>query len=144
MGEMTRQEQRREDCWAIEDLYAVDSDWENDFKKLSEEMQDFAGYQNRVTKDSKTLLEVLSEMDQLNCRFEKIYVYANQRYHEDTGNSKYQEFSARASRLEMELGHVMAFVEPELLNLSQETLELFVSRSRNWNYTEERFRNVCG
>lgn len=127
MEEMTRQEQKPEDCWAIEDMYATDTDWEQDFQKLSGELKDFTKYQGRLTDSGKILLAALQEMDELKCRFEKIYVYANQRYHEDTGNSHYQALSARASKLEMELEQASSFVEPELMGLSAEMVEEFIS-----------------
>lgn len=125
MSEMKRQEQRPEDCWAIEDLYVADTDWEQDFRTLSDELNGFKKYQGRLTESGNVLLEALREMENLKCRFEKIYVYANQRYHEDTGNSRYQEMSARASRLEMELEQAVSFVEPELMELSEDKAEEF-------------------
>ncbi|MBS6194743.1 MAG: oligoendopeptidase F [Clostridiales bacterium] len=126
MGERTRQEQRPEDCWAIEDLYAADTEWEADFQKLSEELKGFSKYQGKLTENGSTLLHALKELDDLKCRFEKVYVYANQRYHEDTGNSHYQGLSARASRLEMELEQAASFVEPELMELSEDTLDTLI------------------
>ena len=96
MGEMTREEQKAENCWAIEDLYFLDDLWEKDFEMFSEELKEFSRYQGKMGESGDTLLEVMKEMDRLNCRFEKIYVYANQRYHENTGNSKYQDYSSRA------------------------------------------------
>ena len=127
MGEMTREEQKREDCWAIEDLYSSDELWEKDFEQFTEELKLFSRYQGRTGENVNTLLEEMREMDRLNCRFEKIYVYANQRYHENTGNSRYQDYSSRASRLAMELDQAMSFVEPELLQIS-----------------DEKYRSVCG
>ena len=73
----------------------------------------------------KILLAAFQEMDRLSCSLEKIYVYANQRYHEDTGNHKYQELSARAARLEMEVSQALSFAEPEIMEIPEERLELF-------------------
>lgn len=125
MGEKTRKEQRWEDCWAIEDLYAEDSLWEEDFCYFSEAIKEFAQYEGHLAESGKILFQMLQELDNLNCRFEKIYVYANQRYHEDTGNSHYQDLSARASRLSMTLEQAASYVEPELMQIPQETLDKF-------------------
>ena len=70
-------------------------------------------------------MAAFQEMDRLSCSLEKIYVYANQRYHEDTGNHKYQELSARAARLEMEVSQALSFAEPEIMEIPEERLELF-------------------
>lgn len=125
MGELTRQEQKKENCWAIEDLYKDDSLWEADYKKLSEELKKFEKYQGKLEESGASLLEIMKEMYRLNCGFERVYVYANQRYHENTGNHHYQDLSARAARLAMELEQAMAFVEPELMEIPAEKLEKF-------------------
>ena len=129
MGEMTREEQKAENCWAIEDLYFSDDLWEKDFEMFSEELKEFSRYQGKMGESGDTLLEVMKEMDRLNCRFEKIYVYANQRYHENTGNSKYQDYSSRASRLAMELEQAMSFAEPELMEIPEEKWPLFYKQN---------------
>lgn len=125
MSEMTREEQKKEDCWAIEDLYSSDELWEKDFEQFTEEMKRFSQYQGKAGENANTLLEEMREIDRLNCRFEKIYVYANQRYHENTGNSRYQDYSSRASRLAMEVDQAMSFVEPELLQIPDKKWEYF-------------------
>lgn len=122
---MTRKEQKKENCWAIEDLYATDGDWEKDFSQLAGQMKNFESYKGKLGNSGETLLAAFQEMDLLKCNMEKLYVYANQRYHEDTGNHKYQELSARASRLEMELGHELSFFEPEIMEISVDRLESF-------------------
>lgn len=129
MSERKRAEQRRKDCWAMEDLYASDGLWEEDFKEVSEDLKSFSKYQGHLGESGDVLLEALREMDKLNCRFGYIYIYAEQRYHEDTGNSKYQGFSARVRRLAMEMDQVMAYVEPELMQISEEQLEEFYHQS---------------
>ena len=125
MSEMTRQEQKKKNCWAIEDLYATDAEWEKDFASLSRQIKEFVQYQGKLGDDGKILLAAFQEMDRLSCSLEKIYVYANQRYHEDTGNHKYQELSARAARLEMEVSQALSFAEPEIMEIPEERLELF-------------------
>lgn len=122
---MTRKEQKKENCWAIEDLYATDGDWEKDYSQLAGQMKNFESYKGKLGNSGETLLAAFQEMDLLKCNMEKLYVYANQRYHEDTGNHKYQELSARASRLEMELGHELSFFEPEIMEISVDRLESF-------------------
>lgn len=125
MSEMTRKEQKKENCWAIEDLYATDGDWEKDYSQLAGQMKNFESYKGKLGNSGETLLAAFQEMDLLKCNMEKLYVYANQRYHEDTGNHKYQELSARASRLEMELGHELSFFDPEIMEISVDRLESF-------------------
>lgn len=123
--ERTRQQQRAEDCWAIEDLYENDEAWEADYKKLEEKFQEFSRFEGVISENPTTLLELLKLQDQVGIAFERVYVYANQRYHEDTGNQTYQEFSARASRLAMLFDQAVAFVEPELMQIEEKRWDDF-------------------
>lgn len=74
-------------------------------------------------------------------KFEAIYVYANQRYHEDTGNSFYQGLAGKAQALSLQLDSAVVFEEPELLAIGEDTIELWFHRIRIWNYTEDIFMN---
>ena len=41
----TREEAALKDTWAIEDLYRDDQEWEEDYKKLEQNMQKLSAYQ---------------------------------------------------------------------------------------------------
>ena len=61
--------------------------------------------------------------DELNELAERIYVYANQHLHEDTGNAYYQGLSGRAQMLLVQLSEASSYIEPELLNIPEDVLE---------------------
>ncbi len=122
---ITRQEQDVNNCWAIEDLCETDAAWEEDYQRLEEELKDFSAYEGEIGRDAGKLLEFLKKQDQVGVVFERIYVYANQRYHEDTGNQTYQELSARASRLGMLFEQAVSFVEPELMQVEETQWDFF-------------------
>ena len=46
---------------------------------------------------------------------EKVYVYSNQKYHEDMTNSKYQTYSGKAQKLVVELGSATHFLNRKFL-----------------------------
>src|SRR5690606_5819212 len=94
-----RSEVDKQFVWAIEDLYATDELWEKEFNEIKEKLQDVSAYRGRLSESAKTLLEFLQFSDRLNMMMERVYVYANQRYHEDTANSKYQDFADKAGVL---------------------------------------------
>ena len=75
--------------WKIEDLYENDELWQRDYELLKQKTGEFEQFRGRLKEGSRLFLDALRGMDELNMRFEKVYVYANQRLHEDTGNSRY-------------------------------------------------------
>ncbi len=129
MGARKREEQNPADCWALEDLFATDEQWEKEVKEFPGKLDRFSGYTGRLGESGNTLLEAMQALDDLNSTFERIYVYANQKYHQDTGNGKYQEMAARTTRMSAQLEHTTAFVEPELLAISREQLEDFFAET---------------
>lgn len=129
MGAKKREEQNPEDCWALEDLFISDELWEKTVEEFPARMEQFSRFAGHLGDGGKTLLEAMRELDDMNCIFEKIYVYANQKYHQDTGNGKYQEMAARTTRMSAQLEQTVAFVEPELLSLSQERLESYFAET---------------
>ena len=125
MGARKREEQNLADCWALEDLFASDEQWEKAVEEFPEKMRHFSGFAGHLGEDGETILKAMQTLDDLNCAFERIYVYANQKYHQDTGNGKYQEMAARTARMSAQLEHAAAFVEPELLAVPSGRLETF-------------------
>ena len=69
-----RCEMKKEDQWKIEDLYASDELWEQDFQKLKEQMQEFSKYEGTMGDSAEQLYQVLTEQDRLNMLMENVYV----------------------------------------------------------------------
>lgn len=129
MGARKREEQNPADCWALEDLFASDELWEKAVEEFPGKMNCFSGFSGRLGENGETLLKAMRSMDDLNCSFEQIYVYANQKYHQDTGNGKYQEMAARSARMSAQLEQTLAFVGPELLEIPGDRLEKYFAET---------------
>ena len=139
-----RCEMKKEDQWKIEDLYASDELWEQDFQKLKEQMQEFSKYEGTMGDSAEQLYQVLTEQDRLNMLMENVYVYANQKNHEDMGNGTYQKMAGRAQSLMSALSDAVSFVESELLEIPQETIQKFLEEKQELGlykrYINEKFR----
>lgn len=112
--------------WHIEDLYASDELWEQDYKALEEELPELSAYEGRLGESADVFLEYMQKKESVMKRFESVYVYAGQRYHEDTGNGFYQEMNTRAQMLSVALSAATVFEEPELLAVGQETVNAWM------------------
>lgn len=122
---MTRAEVRREDTWALEDLYASEEDLLQDEGLLEQEIDEFSKYQGRLSEDARALLAMLEAYSRINLRFEKIYVYTNQKLHQDMGEAHFQKLAMEAQNLMNRLNEALSFVEPEILEIPKETLDGF-------------------
>ena len=113
-----REEGKKETQWRLEDMYASNEAWEADAALLSEKIEKLGSFRGRLGEGAKVFLEVFRLHDEANMLFEKVYVYANQRHHEDTGNSFYQALSGRAQTLMVALSQAEAYMTPEILALA--------------------------
>lgn len=119
---------KREECdpkyqWHIEDLYASDDLWQKDYELLEKSIPELASYEGRLGESVHTFLEYMNKKQEIMKRFEAVYVYANQKYHEDTGNAVYQKLTAQAQMLSLKLSSATVFEEPELLAVGKETVD---------------------
>ena len=120
---MKRNEIPEQYKWKIEDLYADNGAWEADFTKLQQGMEDIKKYEGTLAKSAENLLSLMKKSDELNQLAENVYVYANQRLHEDTSNAYYQGLSGRAQMLLVQMSECSSFVEPEILSIPENVLE---------------------
>ena len=120
---MKRNEIPEQYKWKMEDLYANNEAWEADFAKLQQGMEDIKKYEGTLAQSAENLLSLMKKSDELNQLAENVYVYANQRLHEDTSNAYYQGLSGRAQMLLVQMSESSSFVEPEILSIPENVLE---------------------
>lgn len=119
---MKRQEQQVENTWRLEDIYENEDLFSQDAERLDARMDQFAGLQGTLKDGSEALLKVMQLYEEMNHIFEKLYVYANQRNHEDTANAKYQKMSGEMNIVAARLSQVTAWLESEILELDEAVL----------------------
>ena len=119
---MKRQEQQVENTWRLEDIYENEDLFSQDAERLDARMDQFAGLQGTLKDGSEALLKVMQLYEEMNQIFEKLYVYANQRNHEDTANTKYQKMSGEMNIVAARLSQVTAWLESEILELDEAVL----------------------
>lgn len=112
--------------WAIEDLFPNDEEWKKEFDLTKELIPKIKSYQGRLGESADTLLEFYKLKDELALHLERVYVYAHQKYHEDTSESTYQGLSNQATNLEVQISSATAFVVPEILSIPEEKLKAFL------------------
>lgn len=138
----TREEVNARCKWAIEDLYKNDEDWKSDYELLKSRIPELAKFRGRLGESAQVLLSMQKLSDELNQLLEKVYVYANQRLHENTDNSTYQNLASQAQGLLVELSESMSFVEPELMELPDGTIETFLKENKELSVYRQYFENI--
>lgn len=129
---MERNEVKKEYIWSVEDIFASEEAWEQAFNDLSANL-DFSAWQGKLG-NADDLLSFLKKQDEIEFIVDRLGVYATMKQNEDTriesGNIRLSKIYALYSKL----GAALAFVEPELLSLPEETLRSFLADPRFANY----------
>lgn len=138
----TREEADARYKWAIEDLYKDDEDWKRDYELLKSRIPELTKFRGRLGESAEVLLSMQKLSDELNQLLEKVYVYANQRLHENTDNSTYQNLASQAQGLLVELSESLSFVEPELMELPDGIIETFLDKNEELSVYRQYFENI--
>lgn len=142
MGLPLRSEADSRYKWKIEDLFESDELWEEAYKEVQKKLGEEPVYKGRLNESEEVLYDALKESDNLEQAVEKIYVYANQKYYEDTGNAKYQGFAGRAQSLMTQFYARYSYQEPEILRMSEEQLRRFISSNGRIQLFAQYLENI--
>ena len=120
-----REEIPVEDTWAIEDLYASDAAWEQDMAYLAQMKDTLAAYAGTLGQSGQQLYAYLQQMEQADDLAGKLGNYAMRMSDVDTRNADYQAMTGKYVSVAVGIGAACAFETPEIMSISDETLETF-------------------
>ncbi|NMC27635.1 MAG: oligoendopeptidase F [Syntrophomonadaceae bacterium] len=112
--------------WKIEDIYAGEQLWEDDFLEVKTLAAELAGLQGTLGESAAALLKVFKLNDSLGRKNEKLYVYARMRRDENNADPHYQALFDRIESLSVQIAGMTAFIVPEILAVPEEKLEAFL------------------
>ena len=120
-----REEIPAEYKWKLEDMFESDQKWESEAALVADMADEIAQYQDRLGDSAAILLEFFNRVDELEFHLERVYVYANQRHHEDTTVALYQGYSSKAALIANQVAQALSFADPEILNIDEKKLDYF-------------------
>ncbi len=114
-----------EKTWRLEDIFATDDLWREEYNKLKSEIPNLLKYQGRLGESAQTLYELLQLNDDLGMRLGKLHTYAHMRYDQDTTNSFYQGLYQEAQMLVTKYFSAISYITPEILFVGEEKINEF-------------------
>src|SRR5690625_20665 len=127
----SRNEIPKELTWDLEAIFETDDLWEDELKKLQDDIQSITKYQEELSESAVTLYELFKLQDELSERLGKLYTYARMRYDEDTTNSFYQAQQSLAENLLTTASSTMSYIVPEILEMEEEQIEKFLKENKD-------------
>lgn len=114
--------------WKLEDLYPDTKSWEESYEKVSAQSDKYTSFCGKIAQDPETLIEFLKFNDEISMQAERLYVYANMKFHEDSRVSLSQELSNKAEMLMVKLMNDSSFATPEITSIGEEKLSDFIAK----------------
>lgn len=116
--------------WNLTDLYATDEAWKTEKDRLQQQMQKVTTYKGKLTQSPTILLEALTLSSSLNKEMARLYSYAAMKSDQDTRVTKYAGMSQELQQLFSEYAALTSFIEPELLSLTQDQVNAFITKEK--------------
>ncbi|MGN1070683.1 MAG: oligoendopeptidase F [Candidatus Fimadaptatus sp.] len=113
--------------WDMTALFQSNEAWEAEWGAVKAELEGLSALAGTLGEE-ESLLRALKSMFGLSRRLELLFVYANCRRDEDNGDSTYQRLSDMAMQLYQSFMRAVAFIEPELLSLSEDYMTAAMAR----------------
>ena len=114
-----------EDKWATEDLYPSDEAWEAELATLEADKAAFVSYAGRLGESGETLYNYLKLEEDVGIKFSRLANYCMRKADEDTRNPVYQAMRGKFMGVAVAMGAARSFETPEVMAISDETLERF-------------------
>ncbi len=115
MENIKRDEQKLENTWDLTRLYKTEEDFQKDYDKTLEMIQQYGNYQGHILDSAENLYEVLKLDTEVSRLLEKLATYAYRLHDVDITNPQSQTLRGRVDNLIQKAGTVSSFIVPELL-----------------------------
>ncbi|GBG04108.1 oligoendopeptidase F [Lactobacillus rodentium] len=112
--------------WDLSRVFENDEAWEKEYQTVSIEIPKLNQLKENLVQSGKNLYEGITKILDIERKLEKVYVYATMSSDVDTSNSHYLGYVAKAQTLLGDFASATAFVDPEILSISDETLTQFI------------------
>lgn len=137
-----REEVPAELKWRLEDIYATEDKWEQDFAELRRLLPELRSYQGRLMESPRTLLAALRLADRVGELLLDLYAYARMRRDEDNTVTRYQGMTDRAAALRSDCGAALAFMVPEILAADPAKVESWLGSDEDLALYRHRLHDV--
>jgi oligoendopeptidase F len=137
-----RDEVATENTWRLEDIFAVDEQWEKEFNEVKGLIPSVQEYQGKLGESAEQLYSALQLQDKLLERLGRLYTYAHMRYDQDTTNSFYQGLDDRIKNLYSQAASALAFIVPEILAVDEEKIKGFLNEKEELKLYEHALEEI--
>ena len=114
--------------WNLEEIYASAAAWKADEAKLEAQLKDFAKCAGRLGESAAMFKHCIDLQQDIDKRGTRLYVYAGEKFADDTGSSANLSLTQSAQLLSSKVQEAEAFVKPEILKIGRAKVDGFLKQ----------------
>lgn len=114
--------------WNAESVFPTVQAWEDEVRKITAEIPDVKKFAGRLSEGPAILLEALTASEHLMNRAATVFMYAGFSYAVDTTNQQAAGMRSRAQAVYSDALAAVSFLQPEILQIGQSTLEQWMQQ----------------
>lgn len=142
MKQKLREEISNEYKWDLEAIYKNKEEFEDELKKIEQEIDKIDKYKDILMESSSNLLECLELDTNISRRLSKAHTYANCYFDSDTGNASYQEMLGKVNNLYQKYSEKISFIEPSILKCDYNTIQKYMEESPKLKSYERNLKEI--
>lgn len=127
---VTRQESDPKYHWDLTSLFESDQKFENHLAQITQDISQIENFKGTLAESADQLSQVIDLWMDLQRRVSNLYVYSHLKNDQDKGNAHCQSLHARAMAVYTKLDESTAYIVPEILQISSETINEFMQDSK--------------
>ena len=127
-SQKTREEIPEKYKWNLTDMFLTDEAWRNALTDITGRLSEVEKFKGTLTKSATNLLNALEYNSSISKQASKLFSYASMNSDLDTRNMKYTGMKQELQQLFSTFSAKSAFVEPEILTASWETIDGFIKQ----------------
>ncbi|MFW5687187.1 MAG: oligoendopeptidase F [Halanaerobium sp.] len=128
--------------WNLNDIYADDSKFESELKKVLKEVKNIEDLKDNFTASADQLLAALNKIIKIEERTARLYAYAHMKYDQNTQNEKYQNYKNKAMFCYNRLSNSTSFMVPAIIQLGEDKLESYKKENKELEFFNHFFDNI--
>jgi oligoendopeptidase F len=113
--------------WDFTHMYANDEAWEAELNGILADLPKIAAVEGTLGSSRESFKAGIDTINALSERLEKAYIYANLHRCADGSETKHQEMDGKATSAYVQFSTMLAFFEPEILAIPEDTLNGFLA-----------------
>lgn len=128
--------------WKVEDIYPNLEEWQKDKVLLLKMIPKIKTLAKNWTSSAGKMADLLNLLDEIEKKENKLYIYSNLLADTDMGNSKFQAMKGEMQTIDVNLGSMLTFIDPDILKVGKQKIQEYLAADTRLNVYEFKFDSV--